>query len=291
LVLIVSFQSCEKEKLIYLDDVREIKIAENITIDNGIIIRDPVFNYVTYDNFLSYLVSSDRFLIVQQKDFKKATSNDKVIISLRHDIDDNINASVKFAHIEHKYGIQSTYFLLHTANYYGKTKRSNFKRNENVINYLKKIQDYYGHEVGWHNDLVTLQVIFGIAPKEFLSKELLWLRENGINIIGTSSHGSDYCYIYHYVNSYFWKEIHGTSEGNFFNWEYIPKGYKTYKIEKDNLASYNFKYECSFLDENYFFADSDWHNGKRWHMGMVDLDSFKPGEKIILLIHPQHWEQ
>jgi len=26
-------------------------------------------------------------------------------------------------------------------------------------------------------------------------------------------------------------------------------------------------------------------------MGMVNLDTVKPGKKVIMLIHPQHWEQ
>jgi len=138
LILMLLFVNCKKENVIYLDDVRTIQITENISIDNGIIIRNPVFNYVTYDNFLRYLASSDRFLIVQQKDLEKTTSKDKAIISLRHDVDDNINAAVKFAYLEKKHGIQSSYFFLHTAKYYGETRRNYFKRNDNIIYYIKK---------------------------------------------------------------------------------------------------------------------------------------------------------
>ncbi len=289
--LMLLFANCEKENVIYLDDVRTIQITENISIDNGIKIHNPVFNYVTYDNFLRYLASSDRFVIVQQKDLEKTTSKDKVIISLRHDVDNNINAAVKFAHLEKKHGIQSSYFFLHTAKYYGETRRNYFKRNDNIIYYIKKIQDSYGHEAGWHNDLVTLQIIYGISPKEYLKNELGWLRDNGIEIVGTVAHGSDYCYVYHYVNSYFWEEVKGPGEGNFYNWEYITKGYETIKIEKDKLSNYNFEYEGSFLHADYFFSDSDWPGGKRWHMGKVNLDTIQPGKKVILLLHPQHWEQ
>ena len=248
--------NCEKENVIYLDDVRTIQITENLSIDNGIIIRNPVFNYITYNNFLRYLASSDRFLIVQQKDFEKTTSKDKVIISLRHDIDDNINAAVKFAHLEKRWGIQSSYFFLHTAKYYGETRKNYFKRNDNIIYYIKKIQNSYGHEAGWHNDLVTLQIIYGINPKMYLKNELEWLRNNDIEIFGTVAHGSNYCYVYHYVNSYFWEEVPGTSEGNFYNWEYITRDHETFKIEKDKLINYNFEYEGSFLHADYFFSAS-----------------------------------
>lgn len=290
LALLTFFSSCEKEEVIYLDDVKYIEITDKIIIDNGIIIRDPVFNRVTYNNFLNYLTTSEHFLVVPQKYFKKTTSNDKVIISIRHDIDDNINASVKFAYLEHKYGINSTYYVLHTAKYYGETKINSFMRNDDVIYYLKKIQDSYDHEIGWHNDLVTLQVIYEINPKEFLRNELTWLRENGIDITGTSSHGSYYCYIYHYVNSYFWKEVKGTDGGNFFNWEYISRGSRTFKIEKDSLDSYNLDYDGDSFKCDYFFSDSDRKDGKRWHMGMVNLDTIPAGRKVIILLHPQHWD-
>lgn len=291
LTCIFLFAKCKKEDVIYLDDTISIPITDNISIDNGIRIHNPIFNYVTYDKFLSYLSSSGRFLIVQQKDFEKTSSADKVIISLRHDVDDNINAAVKFAYLEKKYNIKSTYFFLHTAKYYGKTSMDSFTRNDNVIYYIKKIQDSFGHEAGLHNDLVTLQLMYGLDSREFLKNQLDWLRTNGIKIDGTTAHGSDYCYIYHYVNSYFWNEVKGSSLGNFYNWEYITKGYKTIKILKDNLSSYNLAYEGSFLHSDYFFSDSDWPGGKRWNMSMVNLDTIKPGKKVIMLIHPQHWEQ
>jgi hypothetical protein len=290
--LLTIFSSCKKEedKIIYLDDTRSIQISENISIDNGIIVHDPVFNYKTYNDFLSYLASSDRFLIVQQKDFEKTTSNDKVVISLRHDVDDNINSAIKFAYLEWKYGIKSSYFILHTANYYGETKLRFFKRNDNIVYYLKKIQDTFGHEVGWHNDLVTLQIVYELDPKIFLKNELQWLRSNDLKIFGNVSHGSQYCDIYQYVNSYFWFEVIGSNTGDYRNWEYIKKGFNTYKIEKDSLKNYNFEYEGIFLHSDYFFSDSFWPGGKRWHMGMVNLDTIKPGKKVIILLHPQHWD-
>jgi predicted lactoylglutathione lyase len=239
-----------------------------------------------YDDFLNYLSSSDHFQIVQLKDFKNAHSSDKVIIALRYDIDENINAAVKLAYREHKYGIKSTYFVLHTGTYYGEKVGDTFKRNDNIIYYLKKIQDDFGHEIGFHNDLVTLQVVYGIEPKEYLRNELAFLRGNNINVVGTTYHGSQYCYIYHYYNAYFWKEY----PDNGWNYEYVTKGYKTIKIEKDSLQNYNFQYEGGLLDQDYFFADCNFINGKRWNMSMVNLDTIKPGKKVIILLHPANWD-
>jgi hypothetical protein len=289
LILMFLFTDCEKEKLIYLDNVKSIEITKSIYVDNGFKIHDHVFNYITYNNFLNYLSSSDRFLIVQQKDLEKTTSKDKVIISLRHDVDDNINSAIKFAYLEKKYGIQSTYFILHTARYYGETKINSFKRNNDIIYYIEKVQNTFGHEIGWHNDLVTLQIVYNLDSREFLKNELMWLRGNNINILGSSSHGSGYCYTYHYTNAYFWKEYQ-TGNDIFFNFETVPKDGQLIQIEKDNYPNYNFEYETGLIKTDYFFADVINADGKRWHMGMVDLDTIQPGKKVVILLHPEHWD-
>jgi hypothetical protein len=282
---------CKKENYpVTYDEVRTIKISDKITIDNGTIMNDPVFNCNTYEQFLKYLVESDRFLIVPQKDFDKTTSNDKVVLSIRHDVDDNINAALKFAYRESKYGIKATYFILHTASYYGVTKREYFKRNDQIKDYLLTIQNTFDHEVGFHNDLVTLQVCYRISPKIFLKNELEWLRSNGLIITGTVAHGSPYCHIYHYLNSYFWEGVEKDPSGFFDNWETVIKGYETIVLEKDKMSNYGFDYEGYDLKCDYYFADDAFFKGKRWQMGMINWDTIKPGKKVILLLHPQHWD-
>jgi hypothetical protein len=287
LMCLGSLFSCEKEEeIIYTEADRTIKVTDNIIIDNGVRIRNPIFNYINYDNFLSYLSKSDHFLIVPLKDFKNSKSTEKVVISLRYDVDQNINAAIKMAYREHKYEIKSTFFILHTADYYWKKVDKSYVRNENIIYYLKTLQDTFDQEVGFHNDLVTLQVVYGISPIEYLHNELDYLRGNNINIYGTTNHGSYYCYLYKYYNAYFWKEY----PYNGWNYEYVTKGYKKIKIEKDSLKNYNFEYEGGLLDNDYFFADCNFINGERWHMGMVNFDTIKPGKKVIILLHPEHWD-
>src|ERR1035437_949792 len=107
IILSVCFGfGCKKQDpLIYPDSDRTINIANGITIDNGVGMKNPIFNYVTYEDFLRHITTSDHFLIVPQKDFKNTTSTDKVVLSLRHDMDDNINAAVKIAYRDHKFGI------------------------------------------------------------------------------------------------------------------------------------------------------------------------------------------
>jgi len=287
--LILFFSSCEKPEGVYLDDIKTIKISNKIKIDMKVIIKDPVFNYSTYNDFLEYLTNSDRFLIVNQKDFEKTFSQDKVIISLRHDVDYNIKAAIKFAYFENKHEIRSTYFVLHTADYYGKTKENYFIRDPELINYLKMLQDNLYHEIGIHNDLVTLQVVYNLSSREFLHNELEWMRGNDIKIWGTSSHGSIYCYQYHYVNAYFWDDFPDQG-GIFSNYNTVTRSGRVITIEKDSISSYDLSYYTESFSCDCFFSDSDIIHGRRWNMGMVDFDTIQPGKKVIILLHPEHWE-
>lgn len=274
---------------IYYDQVRKIKITNNISVDNVARLKDPNLNLINYNNFLKYLVSSDRFLIVTQRDFEKTNSSEKVIISLRYDVDDEINNAIKFAFLENKYGIRSTYYILHTADYYGKTSFNYVRRNESVKFYLQKIQNEFHQEIGWHNDLVTLQVVYNIDSKNYLHAELEWLRKNSIQVFGTAAHGSNYCYEYHYKNHYFWNHHKCNKNDFFYNYEYVPKGKTLMLIQKDELNSYNLEYDGDTFLTDYFFADCNLVDGKRWHMGMVNFDTIPLGKKVIILLHPQHW--
>jgi hypothetical protein len=292
-LFMISLISCEKEKdnVIYTDQVRTIKISDKISIDNGVRVHDPNLNLIKYEDFLKYISNSDRFMIVTQKEFPSASSSEKVIISLRYDIDDNINAAVKCAYRESKYNIKSTYYILHSANYYGSTKVNSFKRNNSIIGYIRKIQDDFQHEIGWHNDLVTLQVVYNLDPKSYLKTELNWLRANGINIYGTVAHGSGYCYKYRYVNTYFWNHTDvNPNKDYFYNWETVMKDNEDIIIEKDDLDSYDLLYDANLFTADYLFADCNRVKGKLWHMGMVDFDTIPVGKKVIILIHPEHWD-
>ena len=122
-----------------------------------------------------------------------------------------------------------------------------------------------------------------------LKNELDYLRSEEISIQGTVEHGSEYCYKYHYLNSYFWKHT-PNSEGIFYNWESIPINGNKIEILKDNLSNYDFKYDANTFYSDYFFADCNRVNGKLWHMGMVNWDTIQPGKKVIILLHPQYWD-
>ena len=270
------------------DTETSIYISDDIIIDDRVKIRDTVFNYDTYEKFIIYLVNSNRFIFVPLNEFEKTNSSDKIVISMRHDIDYDIASAVRFARREYRHGVRATYFFLNTADYYSFIRNNSFIRVPSVLNYMTKIQNEYKHEIGWHNDLVTLQVVYDIDVKTYLSGELAFLRGKGINIYGTAFHGSAYCYEYQYLNSYIWSGAY--KDYNFLNYDSVKVDGIYKKINKFKISDFGFKYEASLLKSNYFFADVFFQSNKRWNMAMFDWNTLKPGDKVIILTHSSFWD-
>lgn len=254
-------------------------------------VSEKRFLYAYYERFLSAISDLKRYQIVPLKDFRKTNPPDHIVISLRHDVDGDLQSAIEMAKIEHQHNIKSTFFILHTAPYYGVTKKGRAEHSEELIPELKKLQDEYGHEIGWHNDLVTLQCIYGIDPKQYLQKELCWLRSKGIKITGTASHGSIYCYKYKYHNSYFFSEFSEPID-EFPSTSVINIGQEHCIIAKASLAQFGLEYEAYHLDNGFYFSDSAFVKGGRlrWSPEGLHLEGFKVKDKVIILIHPEHWD-
>ncbi len=283
-VFIFAMFSCENDDILYTEVDRFIHIGTNIIIDNRSNTGNNGYNLFEYDNFLKKISSSPNLVVVPLKDFSRTNHDDKVVLSLRYDIDWDINGAVRFAYREHKYDIRSSYFFLPTAPYYSKITNKDFFRNDHVLDYMKFMQNTYGHEIGFHNDLITMQLVYDISPREFLRNELDFLRKNDIDIQGTTYHGSKFSYYYGYSNAYFWRDYPDN-----YNYNLLHIGPKIFEIEKDSLKSYNLEYEGGLLKTDYFFSDVFFVNGKRWHMDMINLDTVKPGKKVIILLHAGFW--
>lgn len=77
---------------------------------------------------------------------------------------------------------------------------------------------------------------------------------DGIEVSGSASHGSGYCYAYGYVNFSFFRECaENHSSENFPNEDFIILDDDTLLFEKSNFEDFNFTYESYFLDFNKYF--------------------------------------
>jgi len=259
----------------------------------SVVIAEPDTNFTweKYAAFLNKISDTSKYIVLPLNEFRQTYNPRKIVIGLRHDVDNDLNVAYKFSQIESNLGFRSTYFILHSAPYYLVNANNMEVHSNEIIPILKSMQNEKHFEIGWHNDLVTLQVIYNINPVTFFHNELNWLRANGIKIYGTAAHGSNYCKTYHYLNFYFFEECSFPIVVNRENNIYVPKDGKSIKLIKGKLSDFNLQYEAYFLNNNKAYSDATVTNGIRWNIGMLDLTQLQPGDRAIVLLHPIHWHK
>jgi len=259
----------------------------------NVIVAEPDTNFTweKYAAFLNKVSDTSKYIVLPLNEFRQTFNSKKVVIGLRHDVDIDLNVAYKFSLMEASLGFRSTYFILHSAPYYLANPNNMAVHTSDIIPILKSMQNDYHFEIGWHNDLVTLQVIYNINPVSFFHGELNWLRSNGLNIIGTAAHGSNYCKTLHYMNFYFFEECTYPVVPNRENNITVPKDGKLITLIKGKLSDFDLKYEAYFLNNNKAFSDAVITNGIRWNIGMLDLNQLQAGDRAIILLHPIHWHK
>ena len=129
---------------------------------------DTNFTWEKYAAFLNKISDTSKYIVLPLNEFRKTFNSKKIVIGLRHDVDNDLNIAYQFSEMEANLGFRSTYFILHTAPYYLANPDNMAIHTESIIPILKTMQNERHFEIGWHNDLVTLQVIYNINPVTFL---------------------------------------------------------------------------------------------------------------------------
>jgi len=206
-------------------------------------------------------------------------------VLLRHDVDHSIDSALLLSNYERERKISSTYFILHTANYFN---------DEKTLKKIKKKEDN-GHEIGLHTNFLEEWFLKNYDIKKNLEKVLDYFHRNKIKIRGISSHGSKFCYSEKFINSWVFKECKYTNEIR--NGEDIletdskyqiclPKNKylknqfnNRFKMWSIKLADYSLYYAHNLNYRNYI-TDSG-NSFKR----SKDLKNFK---SVQLNLHPEH---
>ncbi len=97
------------------------------------------FTYNAYKELINLLIKK-KYKICN---YKESLKYDKVVI-LRHDVDQSIEKAVKFAELEKMMGVQSTYFVLLTSDFYNVCSKKSYE----LINKIYSL----GHDIGLHFD-------------------------------------------------------------------------------------------------------------------------------------------
>ncbi|MFA7231388.1 MAG: hypothetical protein WC071_08965, partial [Victivallaceae bacterium] len=238
------------------------------------------FTWTEYRKLLAEL-SKPQYLVLPLADFKSDNSTGKVVIGLRHDSDSHVLKALKMAEIEKSAGIRSTYYLLHSAKYYGKVENGVMIRNSAVDDLAKKLYAM-GFEIGIHRDLFNLMWDYQFAPRAFMNEEVKYYKNLGIPVTGSAAHGSGTT-IRRKLNEMWIYSEFGKNGTCIVNGVSYPYGeYKT--------NDFGIDYEAYLLKRNVYLGDV---GGKFKDKSLDDvikyLASLKPGARVILLIHPEHW--
>jgi hypothetical protein len=218
------------------------------------------FTYREYARFLDRLASRE---VVQLREFARGAGD----LALRHDVDSRLDSALRLARLEHDRGLRATYFVLHTAPYWD---------DGDLVPRVRRLQEL-GHEVGFHNDLVTVERVHGGDARAALEEALAQLREAGIDVVGTAAHGSPWCHRLGYHNNYV-----------FAGWDEPQPGFPSRDVaEKLDPAEFGLEYEAYHVPHDAYFSDSSFVHGRRAHPAELDLE---PGHRAIVLVHPCHWD-
>ncbi len=233
-----------------------------------------------YEKLLTTL-SEEKFVVLPMNEMRNHFDPNKVVVGMRHDVDTHPFKAHEMALIEQSYGMRSTYYMLHTAEYHGEFKKGKFCHNKYIHEIYKLISET-GSEIGVHNDLLAIMILHGIDPFEFNIQDLEYYKSIGIPIHGTASHGSD-------IAMKTAKNLEIFSD--FANSETVKYKNKEYPIGQHSLKEFGYKYEAYFVDYNIYLSES----GGKWHTkggldGVIErLERSKPGDRVQILTHPVWW--
>ena len=218
------------------------------------------FTYREYGRFLDRLDGRE---VAPMREFARGAGD----LALRHDVDSRLASALELARLEHERGLRATYFVLHTAPYW---------REPTLLSQLRRLQEL-GHEVGFHNDLVTLQRLEGADADEYLRDQLDRLRGGGIEIVGAAAHGSPWCRRLGFHNNYV-----------FAGWDEPVPGFPATEVpQKLDPADFGLEYEAYHVPRDAYFSDSTFVDGRRAHPADLHL---RPEQRTIVLVHPCHWD-
>lgn len=112
-----------------------------------------------------------------------------VNLAIRADVDMDVAAALEMARIAGERRFPVSFYLTHTAAYYGSFVEGTFQRNERNASLYVALQRA-GAEVALHTDPYAVYLQQRVDGAAAVRAELAWLREIGLNIRGTSAHNA-----------------------------------------------------------------------------------------------------
>lgn len=240
------------------------------------------FSWTEYAELLDEL-KKDRYIVATGRDFDATVNKDKIVVYMRHDIDVNPFSALKMAELEKELGMRSSFYILHSANYYGEQSCRGVSRYAAMDSVYKKLAAA-GYEIGVHNDLIGMMLQADVDPMKFQSKELEYYKRAKFDVVGVVSHGSSQVLKRKLNNTWIFSEFgrNGSFENNGKVYTYGDKSFRDFGFKYEG---YHFKFDQRYSDVGGKFAATI-----KGSSGFVDfLQKCKPGDRISILTHPVWW--
>lgn len=229
---------------------------------------------------LDELADAGRYRVCPGRDFIRIVDPGKVVVYLRHDVDYDPATALRMAEEEKRRNLRASYYLRPTAFYYGEQQPDGLRRYVAMDALYRQIQSM-GHEIGVHNDLLSMMILWDIEPLEFQRQELAYYKEAGFEVVGVSSHGTPML------------TERKLSNMRIFS-EYAPKTVyrcddRALEYGRYSLADLGFDYESYRAGQTVSLSDvSGLKSGGEL---LEKLKKCRPGDRVSLLTHPVCWRE
>jgi len=222
------------------------------------------FTLKKYGEMCQALVSSE-YIPLTVRDYLSQDQPEKSII-LRHDVDKKPDQSRKMAHIEHDYGIRSTYYF--------RVVNKVFKPH--IINEIAGL----GHEIGYHYEVLDKAKGDYVAAIKVFGDDLKKLRELA-DITTVCMHGNP---LTCWVNIDIWKKYDFNDFG-IIGEPYLSIDYNKVSYFTDTGRAWNSsKYSVKDI-----ISENPYNEKIRSTDELINLIKSGRQQNICILVHPNRW--
>jgi hypothetical protein len=142
-----------------------------------------------YRQLVDELRTIPRMRIVPLQDLQACPAQGTRVVGLRHDVDADPLTALRCARYLARQGLCGSFYLLHTAVYYGEFYGDVFVRTAPLSDWIRGFI-VAGCELGLHNDSLGVCTAHGHDGIAALRQEIEWFRAHGVRIRGTVAHNS-----------------------------------------------------------------------------------------------------
>ena len=142
-----------------------------------------------YERLVDALRDMETIRLVPVCELLTAPADDRAVVALRHDIDADPETAARMARYLARFALPGSFYLLHTAPYYGDFHDGVFVRSPQLAAWVRSLI-VAGCEIGIHNDAFGAAQHLGVDGAKALRTEIQWLRSHGAVIRGSVGHNS-----------------------------------------------------------------------------------------------------